>query len=185
MSNPEKILKVAKKNQKLAGAVLHSVSKAQSKYIPKGKVFSPCIEKASVLFESSVISNSVTKSSTIELEGENVCNKEREKILSSEISELYSSSSKFEILKEEEVIELSSSFESQEEESGSFSKLELEQALEVAPYLNREILTEEDIKSVLDLLRQNPEIQSVIRTHQDLTSSFQNLSIGPSTPYQI
>ena len=138
MSNPEKILKVAKKNQKLGGVVLYSVSKAQSKYILKGKVFSPPIEKASVLSESSVISNSVTGSSTIELEDENVCNKERVKILSSDIFELYSSSSKSEILKEEEVIELSSSFESQEEESGNFSKLELEQVLEVAPYLNRE-----------------------------------------------
>ena len=136
MSNLEKILKVAKKNQKLAGAILHPVSKAQSKYILKGKVFIPPIEKASVLSKSSIISNYVTGSSTIELEDENVCNKEREKILGSEISELHSSSSKSEILKEEEVIELSSSFESQEEESGSFSELELEQVLEVAPYQN-------------------------------------------------
>ena len=58
----------------------------QSKYILKGKVFSPLTEKAPVLFESSVISNYVTESSTIKLEDENVCNKEREKILSSEIS---------------------------------------------------------------------------------------------------
>ena len=166
MSNLEKILKVARKNQKLSGVVLHPVSKAQSKYIPKGKVFNPPTEKASVLFESSIISNSITKSSTTELEDENVCNKERERIIGSENSELLSSSSISEFLKEEEVIELSSSFEeSQEEESGSFSELELEQVLEVAPYLNREILTEEDIKSVLDLLHQNPEIQSVIRTH--------------------
>ena len=154
MSNPEKILNVAKKNHKLAGVVLHPVSKAQSKYIPKGKVFNRPTKKASVLFESSVISNSVTKSSTTKLEDENVCNKE--KILNLEISELHSSSSKSEILKEEEVIELSRSFESQEEESGSFSELEIEQVLEVAPYLNREILTEEDIESVLDLLHQNP-----------------------------
>ena len=156
MSNPEKILKVVKKNQKLAGVVLHPVAKAQSKYILKGKVFSPPTEKASVLSESSVISNSITENSTIELEDENVCNKEREKVLSYEISELYSSSSKFEILKEEEVIELSSSFESQEEESGSFSELELEQILEVAPYLNREILTEEDIKVFLTFSIKTP-----------------------------
>ena len=71
------------------------------------------------------------------------------------------------------MIEFSSSFEEiQEEESGSFSELELEQVLEVAPYLNREILTEEDIRSVLSLLHQNPKILSVIRSHQDLTSSF-------------
>ena len=94
VSNPEKILKVAKKNQKLAGVVLHSVSKAQSKHISKGKVFNPPTEKASVLFDSSVISNYVTKSSIIELEDEDVCNKEREKILSYEISEVHSSSSK-------------------------------------------------------------------------------------------
>ena len=78
VANPEKILKVAKKNQKLARVVLHQVSKAQSKYIPKGKVFSPSIEKASVLSESSVISNFVTGSSTIELEDENVCNKRKD-----------------------------------------------------------------------------------------------------------
>ena len=61
-----------------------------------------------------------------------------------------SSTSKVKILKEEEVIEVSSSFEeSQEEESSNFSELELEQVLEVAPYLNREILIEEDIKVFL------------------------------------
>ena len=48
------------------------------------------------------------------------------------------------------MIEVSSSFEeSVEEESSSFSELELEQVLEVAPYLNREILTEQDIKRFL------------------------------------
>ena len=84
------------------------------------------------------------------------------------------------------MIEVSSSFgESVEEESFGFLELELEQVLEVAPYLNREILTEEDIKSVLSLLHQNPEIQSVIQSHQDLTSSFQNLSIGSSSSYQV
>lgn len=73
------------------------------------------------------------------------------------------------------MIEFFSSFEeSQEEELSIFSELELQQVLEVAPYLNREILTKEDIKSVLSLPHQNPEIQSVIRSHQDLSSSFQN-----------
>ena len=53
------------------------------------------------------------------------------------------------------MIEVSSSFEeSVEEESSGFSELELEQVLEVAPYLNKEILIEEDIKRVLKLLHQ-------------------------------
>ena len=103
VSNPEKILKVAKKAQKIAGTVLHPVSKAQSKYVMKGKVFIPSIEKVSVISESFVTNNSTTGSSTIELEDGNVCNKEKEKIIGSENSEFLSSSSKVEIVKEEEV----------------------------------------------------------------------------------
>jgi hypothetical protein len=170
------------------GTALHLVSKAQSKYILKGKVFSSSLNKVSVPSESSVIvsNQSSTGSSAIELEVGNICDKEKEKDVGSEDSKFLSSSSKVEILKEEEVIEISSSFEeSQEEESSSFSELELEKVLEVAPYVNREISTEEDIKGVLNLLHQNPKIQSVIRSHQDLTSSFQNLSIESPTPYHI
>lgn len=58
VSNPEKILKVAKKTWKLMGTSLHPVSKAQSKYVPKGKVFSPSLDKVSVPYERFVtISN--------------------------------------------------------------------------------------------------------------------------------
>jgi hypothetical protein len=45
-------------------------------------------------------------------------------------------------------------------------------------------LTEEDIKSVLSLLHNNLEYQSAIESHQELTSSFQNLSIRSSSSYQ-
>ena len=190
VSDPEKILKGAKGIRKPSGTALHPVTKAQSKYVPKGKVFSSSLKtnKASAPSESSVtVSNqSSTGSFVIELEVGNICDKEKRNDASSEESKFPSSSSKVEVLKEEEVIEVSSSFgESIEEESSGFSKLELEQVLEVAPYLNKEILIEEDIKTVLILLHQNPEIQSVIKSHQDLTSSFQNLSIGSSSSYQV
>ena len=103
MSNPEKILKVAKKTWKLTGTVLHPVSKAQSKYIPKGKVFSPSLDKFSVPSESSItISNqSSTGNSTIELEVGNVCNKEKEMIVGPKNYDFLSSSLNVEILKEE------------------------------------------------------------------------------------
>ena len=160
--------------RKPTGTTFYPVSKAQSKYVPKGKVFSSSLNKVSAPSKSSItVSNqSSTGSSAIELEVGNICDKEKEKDVSFEDSKFISSSWKVEILKEEEVIEVSSSFEESQEEESNISELELEQVLEVAPYLNREILTEEDIKSVLSLLHQNPEIQSIIRTHQDLTSFF-------------
>ena len=86
MSNPEKILKVAKKTWKLAGIVLHPVSKAQSKYVPKGKVFSSSLNKVSVPSENYVTASnqSSTRSSAIELEVGNICDKEKEKDVGSE-----------------------------------------------------------------------------------------------------
>ena len=104
------------------------MTKAQSKYVPKGKVFSYSLNKVSVSSESSVtVSNqSSTGSSAIELEVGNIRDKEKEKDVGPEESKFLSSSSKVEVLKEEEVIEVSSSFEeSQEEESSNFSELEL------------------------------------------------------------
>lgn len=77
MSNLENILKVAKKTRKVTGTILHPVSKAQSKCIPKGKVFSPSLDKVSVPYESSVTNHFATGSSTVELEDGNVCNKEK------------------------------------------------------------------------------------------------------------
>jgi hypothetical protein len=63
-----------------------------------------------------------------------------------------------------------------------------EAAIEVESNLlasNSKILMEEDIKCVLSLLHQKPDIQYVIQSHQDLTSSFQNLSIGSYSSYQV
>ena len=94
VSNPKKILKGAKGIRKPAGTALHPVSKAQSKYVPKGKVFSSSLYNVSIPSKSSIIvsNQSSTGSSTIELEVGNICDKEKEKDVGSEDSKFLSSS---------------------------------------------------------------------------------------------
>ena len=69
------------------------VTKAQSKYLPKGKVFNSSLNKVSVPSESSVtVSNqSSTGSSAIELEVGNICDKEKENDVGSKESKFPSS----------------------------------------------------------------------------------------------
>ena len=75
VSKPENILKFEKRTWKLMGTASHPVLKAQSKYVPKGKVFSPSLDKVSVPSESFVTNHSATRSSTIELEVGNIYDK--------------------------------------------------------------------------------------------------------------
>ena len=126
ISGPERILKGAKGIQNSSAATLHPATKAQSKYIHKGKVFSSSLKtnKAPVPSEiSAIVSNqSSTRSSVIELEVGNIYDKEKRDDVSLEESKFPSSSLIVEVLKEEEAIEVSGTFgESLEEESYGFS----------------------------------------------------------------
>ena len=55
----------------------------------------------------------------------------------------------------------------------------------IAPFLNRDVLTEEDFKTILNFLQNHPEYQSLITSQQENFPLSQNPADGSSSSHQL
>ena len=62
---------------------------------------------------------------------------------------------------------------------------ELEQVLAIAPFLDRDILTEEDFKTILNFLQTHPEYQSLITPQQEYFPFSPNPVVGSSSSHPL
>ena len=62
---------------------------------------------------------------------------------------------------------------------------ELEQVLAIAPFLDRDIFTEEDSKTILNFLQTHPEYQSLVTPQQEYFPFSPNPAIGSYSSHPL
>lgn len=178
--DPEKIIRNEKGKHKLSTTTSHP--KIQSKYVPKAKVLKSALKLNQIPVspkDSIEISNQTWLAySTVEFEVGTIFLKDKEDDVSSDevkfISQLSLIQSEISDISEKEGKSEVSSINEESDELGNFtfSERELEKVLEIAPFLDRYILTEEDIKIVLNSLQNHPKYQQFIDSQKEFSHVF-------------
>ena len=65
------------------------------------------------------------------------------------------------------------------------TKGELEKLLAIAPFIDRDILTEKDFNTILNFLQTDPEYQSLVTPQQEYFPFFPNPVVGSSSSHPL
>lgn len=155
------------------------MKKVHKKYIPKKKVPLSTLESKEVLVSKYFVEKTQVQATPLE-------NKVAIVNLGSAEGFSYSSPSKSEI-STVLVKEGQTEFLIVDKKSKQFmlTKGKLKQVLAIAPFLDRDILTEEDFKTILNFLQNHPEYQSLVTPQQEYFPFFPNPAVGSSSSHPL